>query len=217
MVRPRLSPCSTRASTDHQCPSNCAASSGRPDFNASRICVEEILLVIAGEHGREDLDAEAFHFAHVGKHRRVARPALAELEIAADDNAACAQPIDQHVHDKFLRALRRHLGIESEREHRIDALLGKETRLGAERREAKRFAAGPKKFLRMRLEGEHGQRGATLFGNAFGIRDQRLMAAMHAVEIADGHDRAAIGRGNVAIVAKDAHGAGSGLGCAQAA
>ncbi len=61
----------------------------------------------------------------------------------------------------------------------------------------------------MRLEGEHAQRRAALLGDAPGLPDQRLMAAMHAVEIADGHDRALIGVRHVAMMTEDAHAGGN--------
>ncbi len=58
-----------------------------------------------------------------------------------------------------------------------------------------RFRRGAEELLRMRLEGEDAERGAALARQMLGLRDQRLMAAMHAVEIADRHHRALEGAG----------------------
>jgi len=101
------------------------------------------------------------------KKARSRRPCgLAELEIGTHDHAADAQAFHQNFHDEVLGRARRHLGIERERIHDVCALLRDQTRLGAERREAKRFRRRVKKFLRMRLEGEHAETRAPLLRNS---------------------------------------------------
>ena len=60
----------------------------------------------------------------------------------------------------------------------------------------------------MRFEHEHAQRGIQAFSGSVRRCDHRLMAAMDAVEIADGRDGASKFRGSVPPVADDAHGDG---------
>ena len=57
----------------------------------------------------------------------------------------------------------------------------------------------------MRLESQHRQRRAARLGLALGFGDQGAVAAMHAVEIADRHHRAAQARRHVLEMAEDAH------------
>ncbi len=63
-------------------------------------------------------------------------------------------------------------------------------RLGAKRGQAELFEAPAEELLRLRLEGDNAERCAKLLRDALTFRDQRLMAPMHAVEIADRHDGA---------------------------
>ena len=57
----------------------------------------------------------------------------------------------------------------------------------------------------MRFEGDEGERARKLSRDAPRLPDHRLMAAMHAVEIADDNDRAPrLGRHGI-VVAEDAH------------
>ena len=56
--------------------------------------------------------------------------------------------------------------------------------------EAERAGIGHEEAARMGLEGERDQRRAERLGALAGVRQQRLMAAMHAVEIAERHGAA---------------------------
>src|SRR6185312_17510284 len=89
--------------------------------------------------------------------------------------------------------------------HHIHALLRDAPCLGAEWREAEAFRRRPEEFLRMRLECQNAHRRAAGMGMRQAARDQRLMAAMDAVEIADRHNRAFAIGGHVIVVAEDAH------------
>ena len=73
--------------------------------------------------------------------------------------------------------------------------------LGAERRQAEAGCVGAKIFLRVRLEDEDAKRAA----ECPRMPDQRLVAAMDAVEIADGDGRAARRIGQVLVVTEDLH------------
>jgi hypothetical protein len=57
----------------------------------------------------------------------------------------------------------------------------------------------------MRLECEHAQRRAIFVRHRFRLRDQRLMAAMHAVEIANRDDSAFRAVRHVIMMAEDPH------------
>jgi hypothetical protein len=61
-------------------------------------------------------------------------------------------------------------------------------RFAAKRCETDRLGAGTKEFTAGRLEAQDGAGNATGFCVALGVADQRLMAKMHAIEIADGDD-----------------------------
>ena len=75
--------------------------------------------------------------------------------------------------------------------------------LGVHQAEGRRV--GGEVFAGMRLEGDDAQGGCGGFG---GDLQDRLVAEVHAVEIADGGGRALVGVGQVAGVAVDAHGMG---------
>ena len=61
-------------------------------------------------------------------------------------------------------------------------------------------------LARVRLEGEHGKRRAEAAGDARALLDDRTVAQMDPVEIADGDDRALRVRGRGLPVPNDAHG-----------
>ncbi len=168
-------------------------------------------------HRVESVDAETLHLAHIGEHGGVARPALAEAEIGPHQHASHFESLDQHFEHEILGALLRHLGVEIEREHDLDAKLRQKPRLDAKGRQPELRGAGMEEFLGMRFEGDHAQRGAEGCGMAGSLGDQRPVAQMHAVEIAKRHHRAMKGSRNPGVMAKDAHGRCVKLSQAQAA
>src|SRR5262249_45125779 len=116
------------------------------------------------------------------------------------------ESVDENVEHKILRAPRRHLSVEGEREHHIGAEVGDEPRLGAKRRQPERFRRRPEELLRMRFERKDTEKTTALFREPARRGDQRLVTQMHAVEVADRNDRALVGIWHVAKVAEDAHG-----------
>ena len=82
---------------------------------------------------------------------------------------------------------------------------GKHPDTVAQGREAERFGRRPEILLRMGLETQHRQGRISRARLRFCLRDQGAMAAMHAIEIADGHNRATAGGGHLVKMAKDAH------------
>jgi len=87
--------------------------------------------------------------------------------------------------------------IEALRQHRLHAVLRQQANLGSQQGEAERTGVGHEEAARMGLEGEHDQRRAERGGVFGGLPEQRLVAAMHAVEIAERHGGALppVGRG----------------------
>jgi hypothetical protein len=131
----------------------------------------------------------------------VATAALAELEILADDDVACAEPCHQHFGDEHIGGQRGKGGVEVERVEDVGSVTFQEARLGAERRQAKALAARLEEFLRMRLEDED----AELSAQGLRVCNQRLVAAMHAVKIADGNGGPARGGRQILVVPEDLH------------
>jgi hypothetical protein len=77
------------------------------------------------------------------------------------------------------------------------------------RRELGLAGAASEEVARMRLEGEHASRHAAMAGLVAQQRQHRLVAAMHAVEVADGQRRATPSEresGERAEAAMDLHG-----------
>ena len=74
-----------------------------------------------------------------------------------------------------------------------------------ERRQVKVRLLGVEEFARMRLENEGAGRCAELAPDGRSGAQQRLVAAMHAVEIADGEHGAARRIGHIPVAVNDLH------------
>ena len=115
---------------------------------------------------------------------------MAEDEIVTDHHMARLQALRQQLGRELLGGLGREGEVEMKDEESIDADRLDGTGLGPQGREAKRGIAGLEHFARMGLEGEDRRRPALCRRLVAGGADHRLMAEMHAVEIADRDDRA---------------------------
>src|SRR6185312_4323330 len=114
----------------------------------------------------------------------IADAARAEGEVVAAHDVTGAQALQQHLVDEVLRGDRGERGIEALRQHRLNTALLEQPHLGRQQGEAERPGVGHEEAARMRLEGQRHQRGterARLLRRAL---DQRLVALVHAVEIA---------------------------------
>ena len=110
---------------------------------------------------------------------------MAEAEVVADHDLAHAEPAREHVVDELGGRLLPEMLGEGEREQMLDAELGEQPRLDPEGREPGRRLLRRQDLARMRLEGDHTERRAEGSGLLARAGDQRAMAPMHAVEVAD--------------------------------
>jgi hypothetical protein len=141
----------------------------------------------------------AFAVGHQRLGEGIETPALAELFEIADATASPAteakvhahhhgggtELADQHALDELLRRLARELdreGAHDDVDARAMALA--ELDLAIQRREQRRRQT-PQRDRGVRLEGEHPRRERTLARGARDVLEHGLMAAMHAVEVAD--------------------------------
>jgi hypothetical protein len=159
------------------------------------------ILGLEGKRG----DAEPGALAGLGQHGRVAAAILAEAEIVADHHMGDAEAVHQHVRDEDIRRAPDHVGIEGQHEGGIDAEILQVPHLDAERRQAEMRFVGLEEAPRMRLEGQHAELGVQPLGLGLGLGQHRLMAAMHAVEIPDGHHRAFQIGGHILEMAQQSH------------
>ena len=97
------------------------------------------------------------------------------------------ESVAQDGGDEVLRRDRRESLVERRQHQAIDAERGKQARLGVDRRQAEYRGLGTEEGARMRLEGERHRGHAEAVGVGAGVGEQRLVAAMDAVEIAHRH------------------------------
>ena len=139
---------------------------------------------------------------------------MAEEKIVADDGTRDGKVIHQNGFDERIRTHLREPRVEGEYAHRIKAHTLKQPQFFTQRCQPEVRLGGHEKFAWMGLE--HDDAG----GFGMGARrcdralDQGLMAAVHAVEIADGDDSAA--RSGVAFISgEDDHRKPSSHPCGQ--
>ncbi len=131
---------------------------------------------------------------------------MAEGEVVAAHHVMGRQSIDDHVMNEGFRRHPREGAVEAQHDQMIDAQGRDLARLGTQRGQAERRHVRLEDVARVRLEGHDRPRPAGRVGDAAGFADDRLMAAVHAIEIADG-DNGAPGLGGQAVeMTKDAHG-----------
>jgi hypothetical protein len=136
----------------------------------------------AASHDRIDgFGGETQRSAEPGQRLRVAVPPLAETEVRAGHHMHCAQRIAQEVGAESFRCETGQRCIERPGHHGVEARRCGASRLHFRRRDAEERLAWPKEVLRVRLKSQ--QQGRATVGQR--AREQRLMAEMHAVEIAD--------------------------------
>ena len=130
---------------------------------------------------------------------------LAEEEVVADDDVAHAEPVDQHVRDEVVGRQVGERRIEGEHDREVEAEAFEQRELAFERREVEVRLRGLEELARVRLEDQHAGGCVEL---ARGVPDggqQRLMAAVHAVEVAESEHRAARFLRHIPIAVNDPH------------
>ena len=141
----------------------------------------------------------------LAQHLDIAAAARAEGEVVAAHDMARAQALQQHVIDEGLGRQRREGRVEALRQHGLHAVLLQQPQLGRRQGKAERSGVGHEEAPRMRLEGQRHHRRIERLGMLGGAVEQRLMAAMHAVEVAQRHGSALPlrGRGLPVVEARD--------------
>jgi hypothetical protein len=147
------------------------------------------------------------------EHGVVAGAPGAEAEVVADQHVLRAQAAHQHLVDEGFGNLARQTRIEREHHALVDAALGQLAELVAQGGDARRrqfglAGQGGEVVARVRLEGQHAAGHAPVPRLAVQQRQHGLVAAVHAVEVADGDGA----RGRDAGVVEAAEGLHAGVG-----
>jgi hypothetical protein len=117
-----------------------------------------------------------------------------------------AEPLAQDRRGEVLGAHLRQRFVEMQHHQQVDPQGLDQLGPGAERRQSDRGGVRREEAARMGLEGEHPLGRAQLAGQAPGLADHLLMAAVNAVETSDRDDRALQLVGDVFEVPEDLHG-----------
>ena len=155
-------------------------------------------------------DVEALCLACGVEHGVVAEPSGAKAEVVAHQHVAHAQAFAQHFLDKGFGRLRCQPGVEAQHHHLVDAALFQLGEFVAQGADAGRCQAGLACHLReivarVGLESQHTAGQAPVVGLVFQQRQHGLVAAVYAVEIANGQ-RAGGCDTRVLEATEDAHG-----------
>src|SRR3954447_6275757 len=148
---------------------------------------------------------------------RRALASLAEVEIVTDDDAGCTELLPEQALDESGRRRAGKAGVEAAHESAVEPELAKDRELRRLGGEAEQGLLRREELARMRLEGQDPPRGVAppgppppqrrrrvpRPGPPHRDRDQRPMATVDAVEIADRQDRPAQGRRHGVAVADD--------------
>jgi hypothetical protein len=155
---------------------------------------------------RHRLEHEAMPRRGLLQSSEVAGAARAEAKIAADEQPAHPEAAHQHVFHEALGGQGGETRVEARDVHVLDAGLRQKLQLVAQPREARRCSLGGEKFAGMRFESQYAgsELGFACPGNH--AIDERAMAAVHAVEVADRQRTPAPGALQRAV--RDDHGRG---------
>ncbi|MNN58230.1 hypothetical protein D3C81_1732690 [compost metagenome] len=141
-------------------------------------------------HGSRGFDAEALGLAGLQEEGEIAGTIATEAEIVADLQVRRAQPFHQHRMDELRGAELAQAAIEGQAEHPVHALAGQQLELVAQARQAHRCRIRAEVLARLRLENHHAAGQTQLSRTLAQPLENGLVAAVHAVEIADGGDAA---------------------------
>ena len=139
----------------------------------------------------------------------------AKGEIVTHHDVARADACRNHVRDEGGRLTRCEGAVEAGDVEKLDTECGEVAGLEAKGSEPEGLVRGAEDLARVRLEGEHRQRHAKGTGQAPALFDDRAVAQMDTVEVADGDNSASRVRGRGLPVPNDAH--GRAFPCIQAA
>ena len=129
-------------------------------------------------------------FAFGDEKVRRAGPVGAEMKIKADCRSGHGEALDQDALDEILSGQVCQRLVEREHDGAVEPGGGEEAQFGCRVGQAEQRLAGMEEGPRVRLEGQRRRRPPKRRGPLLRRRNHRLMAAVHAVKIADGDDRA---------------------------
>ena len=149
-----------------------------------------------GPHVVDDLDREAELLAERDEQVDVAGAARAVAEVAADEHGLRVEGVDEHALDELGGGHRCQGAIEREQHGRVDARAAEQLELLAHAHERVGALLGGEQ--RERVAVERDDHGAQVVGgrDRADAVDHGAMAAVHAVELADGHGARAEARGH---------------------
>ena len=137
-------------------------------------------------HGRNSNDVKIKTAAKFFEKIEIARAVFSERPFVTDANLAQRLRIHDQLLDKMFWRGGGKLSIELDHEQMSDTERANERDLVLRGREQMRRRLRPQDFLRMRIECDDDRRSIRGMGVARGSGNDRLMAAMNAVEYADG-------------------------------
>jgi hypothetical protein len=114
----------------------------------------------------------------------------AEMKIEADDDAGDGEPSDQNARDELGGGQTRQRRIERQHDRAVEPDSGQQPQLRALVGQTKQRLVRPEEAAGMRLEGERRRRPAERLRARQRRGDDRAMAAVNPVEVADGKHRA---------------------------
>ncbi|MNN39238.1 hypothetical protein D3C81_1532680 [compost metagenome] len=148
-------------------------------------------LAVLGDGGRR-LDGETLARAGLDQQGEIAGAALAEAEIVADLQMLDAEPLDQDLANELPGGQLAQAAVEGQAQHPVDAGLAQQFELLAQAADAPRGLVRGKEFARLRLEDHHAAGQPGLRRTLAQARQDTLVTAVHAVEIANGGNAAAL-------------------------
>ncbi|MCY1532634.1 hypothetical protein D9M68_679170 [compost metagenome] len=141
-------------------------------------------------HGSRGFDAEALGLAGLQEEGEIAGTIATEAEIVTDLQVRRSQPFNQHRVDELRGAELAQAAVERQAEHLVHALARQQLELVAQARQAHRRCIRAEVLARLRLENHHATGQTQLSRTLAQPLENGLVAAVHAVEIADGGDAA---------------------------
>jgi hypothetical protein len=156
----------------------------------------ELLALAVGDRlGHRDREAV---LCAIGLHQLgAAGAAPAERDVEADGHVLHGEAADQHLLDELAVAEAGHLEVERQQVQQVHAQGLQRAGLLGMGHQLEGRLAGAEQPARVRVEGDHAQRQLVGQRGFRGLGDHLLVAAMHAVEIAQGHAGAPLAVGQV--------------------
>jgi len=157
-------------------------------------------------HALDGLHVEPQLFAHAAQERLVARLAVPEGRVVADDELLEVEPVPEDAPDELLGRRLRELRGEFDEDDRIDAQAFDQLQLLLERRqEIERASLGVQDLLGVGLEGQDDAAALPVGGLRDDLPQKPLVREVDPVEVADGHDGTLVFRGDLVQAPDDIH------------